>query len=896
MTPLHDANITHWHTITSKEVMQKLKTSDEGLTKKDASERLRKYGANKIQKTRIEGPFKILLRQLKNPLVFILLAATALAFFMGKMTDAAVIVSVVILNSIIGFIQEYQAGKAIQALINMHSEAVTVIRSGESIQVPAFELVPGDMVTLAEGDLVSADLRVIYSKNLQCDESALTGESVPVAKEIDPVAAAATVGDRSCLVHSGTLVTAGSGTGIVVATGSSTELGQISELLKGTKKPATPLTKSLSNISKWMTIITLCVCAALFGIGIFRGFGLLESALTAITLAVASIPEGLPAVITISSAIGVRRMARRKAIIRHLPTVETLGSTTVICSDKTGTLTRNEMTVQYIWTPEASLKVEGVGIDPTLSTQQIEEKSIHEILRAGVLCSDASLDKDQTGKWYPIGDPTEAALVVAARKFGNEEDSLREKNKRLDIIPFDSKRKYMATLVQLETGENVLYMKGAPEVILKKCGANSQVLDEIHRESRNGMRIIAFASKSMPKDHKHLIEKDLSTEFELLGIQGMIDPPRVEVEDSILACKEAGITVKMITGDHPGTAQSIAETLRIIKSDQEVTSGSMLDKLSDQEFNEIVLKTNVFARVTPEHKLKIVKALQRHGHVVAMTGDGVNDAPALKKADIGVAMGISGTAVAKEAADMIIGDDNFKSIEAAVEEGRRVYDNLIKTITFLLPTSIGQGLVILAATLFFPVTDGILLRPIQPVQALWVNLVTAIALALPLAFEAMELDVMKRQPRKPNTPILQGIIIFRIFFVSILIAAGTIALFFWEYELELQKNVSQALATSEAQTMAITSLLFFQIFYLLNCRSLHLSFFKLGIFSNPTVYLGIGALILVQIGFVHLPIMNQWFHSSPLSLQAWLVSIAIAFTIFPIIEFEKWLRRRVLKQ
>lgn len=750
-------------------------------------------------------------------------------------------------------------------------------------------------LTITEAsDLVAADLRVTYSKNLQSDESALTGESIPVTKLEKPVAREAVPTDRTCLVYSGTLITAGTGSGVVVGTGSSTELGRISDLIKETKKPQTPLSKSLANIAKWITIVTLVVGVALFGIGILRGYGPLESALTAITLAVASIPEGLPAVITIASAIGVRRMARRNAIIRYMPTVETLGSTTVICSDKTGTLTRNEMTVQHIWTPLTSIELEGVGIDPTLSTTKTEDKSLQEILRAGILCSDASLDIDKAGKWYGIGDPTEVALVVSARKFGIEEDRLRDQNERLDIVPFDSKLKFMATLVNLEQGEHVLYLKGAPEVILNKCRPNPDVTDELHRLSRRGMRIIAFASKTLSKEQRSISDQDLNTGFELLGIQGMIDPPRVEVKGSILACKEAGISIKMITGDHPGTAQSIAKTLGIIKSGHGVVSGTMLDEMTENELNKSVLKFNVFARVTQEHKLKIIAALQKHGQVAAMTGDGVNDAPALKKADIGIAMGISGTAVAKEAADMIIADDNFESIEAAVEEGRRVYDNLVKTIAFLLPTSIGQGLVILAATLFFPVTDGILLRPIQPVQALWVNLVTGIALALPLAFEAMEADVMKRQPRKPNTPILQGVIIFRIFFVSIIIAAGTIGLFLWEYELELQKGTSHALASSEAQTMAVTSLLFFQIFYLLNCRSIHISFFKVGWFSNPIIYLGISALIIVQALFVHFPPMNRWFHSLPLTFESWMVTIIIAFTIFPIIEIEKWLRARIL--
>ena len=900
-----------WHSLPVDDIFKEFKTSPEGLTSKEARRRLKKTGPNTLRKHRPENIFHIILRQLQNPLIYVLVAATVLALVMGKMTDAIVVFSVVVINTIIGFIQEYQASRTIQGLLEMIPEHATVVRDGDQKSVPVTELVPGDYVLLQAGDRVSADMRLAAVKNLQCDESALTGESVPVAKQTEEVDEDAGIGDRSCMAFSGTLVTAGTGDGIVTATGSRTEMGKISELLETTTSLKTPLTRSLEKVAQWITWAILLVGVVLFFIGLFRGYTLADAAFSAITLAVATIPEGLPAVITIASAIGVQRMARRNAIIRHLPAVETLGSTTVICSDKTGTLTRNEMTVQALWNGGKVFRITGIGLAPKgkiyeeSSEQEAPADEIEELLRAGTLCNDASLEEENHDEWKAVGDPTEVALIVASRKFKLHEEELKEQWPRLDELPFDADRKIMATLHQSPSGKKVIYLKGAPVAVMPLLMDENQektkLLSEKVRAAAKkladaGMRVLTFAAKELPEDHPpNMEEGDLCNGFKLLGLQAMIDPPRTEVKASIRACQQAGISVKMITGDHPGTAGAIGRDLGILSSGQKVIAGHEIADMKEEELQQAVDTTHVFARVAPEHKLKLVKALQANGQVVAMTGDGVNDAPALKRADIGVAMGITGTAVAKESADMILADDNFQSIEAAVEEGRRVYDNLIKSIAFILPTSIGLGLVIFIAVLFFPAEEGIQLHPMQPVQVLWINLITAVALALPLALEAMEPDVMRRPPRKPNAPIMNPLLTFRMIMVASIMATGTIGLFLWEYRTELAGGASQTLALAEAQTMAVTTMVFFQAFYLINCRSLKYTIHQIGFFSNLFIFLGIAAVLLAQVAFVYVPFMNYWFHSAPLKLNAWLASAGVGAMILPVVMIEKWIRKRMAK-
>ncbi|MFV7236061.1 cation-translocating P-type ATPase [Flavobacterium sp. ZB4R12] len=897
-----------WHSVSYNNVLENFNASSKGLNMTEAEKRLKIVGPNILYRQNRESAFKILLRQFLNPLIYVLLAATILAIAMGKITDGIVVFCVIIINAIIGFVQEYQAGKTIQGLLKLIPENATVMRDGKQKNIPAADLVPGDYVLLQAGDKVSADMRLTFVKNMQCNESILTGESLPIEKNTDIIDADTGIADRKNMVFSGTLITSGTAEGVVVLTGIKTEIGKISALLQTTTSVKSPLTKSLEKIARGITFSIILVGILVFLIGIFRNHTFIDAMFSAITLAVAAIPEGLPAVITIASAIGIMRMAKRHAIIRHLSAVETLGSTTVICSDKTGTLTLNEMTVQVLWNGTQKFNVTGAGINTdgkilkNDSDEEGTEGEIGELIRAAALCNDATLH-NKDGHWKAVGDPTEVALIAVAGKFGINEDELRSKWRRLDELPFDSEKKIMATLHLSPSGEKIIYLKGAPESVIPLLlnSENSsivfdteQVRAEALQMAGTGMRILAFASRKVDSEHSSLITEEDLCEFTFLGIQAISDPPRMEVKEAIDSCHNAGITVKMITGDHPATAAAIGRELGFINADRVIT-GKELQNLNAQELQEVVKNTNIFARVSPEDKLNLVKALQANGEVVAMTGDGVNDAPALKRADIGVAMGISGTAVAKEAADMILADDNFESIKAAVEEGRRVFDNLLKSIVFLLPTSIGLGLVIFIAVLFFPLEGGILLIPMQPVQVLWINLITAVALSLPLALEAMEPDVMNRPPRKPNKPLLSSLIIFRMILVSLIMAGGTIGLFLWEYNIELSRGMAHSLAISEAQTMAVTAMVLFQVFYLIDCRSLNFSVNKIGLFSNPSIYIGIATVLFVQTAFVYFPFMNRWFHSSPLKAEAWGVSAMVAFSILIIISVEKWIQRKYFK-
>ncbi len=886
---------TLWHSLSYEDAFKYLQSSPTGLSHEEAKLRLDKFGLNHLQVKSSESILWIILRQFHNPLIYILLISATLALLLSKTTDALVVLSVVMLNTLIGFIQEYRSSKMIQALLQMIPQKSTTIRNGSLSSIPSSEIVPGDILVLQAGDRVAADIRLFSIKNLECNESALTGESIPVAKRSNPVSANVTIADRKCMAYSGTLVTSGTGTGLVIATGVRTEFGKISELLEQVSTLETPLTYTLGRIARWVTITVFLMSAGLFGIGYLRGYSMLDAGLASIALAVAAIPEGLPAAITIASAIGVQRMARRKAIIRHMLAVETLGSTTVICTDKTGTLTQNEMTAQSIWTPQGSFLATGIGYSPAgqiLPQNPFlpHKQDATELLMAAMLCNDASIEQREN-RWIPNGDPTELALIVISRKGGLHEDSLKEQWPRIDVIPFESERRIMATLNATPSNKKMIFLKGAPEEVFKICQTHHQSIHiQVENMAKQGMRVIAVAKKELASERLSLEEDDIKGGFILLGLLGMIDPPRQGVPESIRACQKAGITVKMITGDHPLTAGVIGCELGL--GCRRVITGLELDSLTPNEFKQIVIQNHVFARALPEHKLKIVEALQSLGHIVAMTGDGVNDAPALKRANIGVAMGISGTSVAKEASDMVLADDNFASIEAAVEEGRRVYDNLIKSIAFMFPTNLAQALVILIAVLFSPIHDKVLLLPILPVQILWINLIVCVALTLPLAFEAMEPDIMQRPPRNSKAPILSRFILFRTLLVAALMATGTIGLFFWEYFIELAKGTSEKIAISEAQTMSVTSLMFFQVFYLFNCRSLRFSIFKIGFFSNPHVLLGIGFVILTQVAFVYVPFMNTFFGSSSLNLEAWFISVAVAILILPIIALEK----RVIKR
>jgi Ca2+-transporting ATPase len=902
-----------FHTLDPEQAIRAAGSSLDGLSTADAERRRGEFGLNQLPKAKGEGPLLLLWRQINNPLIWVLIAAGFVAMAVDPtdgLKNGLVILAVVVLNTLIGFVQEFKAGKAIEALSQMVPENITAMRDGRKLTLPAVELVPGDIVLLASGDKVPADLRLLSARSLQIEEAALTGESVPSEKTTDPIDAKAGLGDRKNMAFGGTLVTYGTGTAVVIATGAKTELGKISDMLKETTDLQTPLTKALASIGKTITLAIIVLAILMLIIGTTRavvstGVGVLEAlreqVIFAIALAVGAIPEGLPAIVTIALAIGVQRMAARRAVIRKLPAVETLGSTTVICSDKTGTLTRNEMTVQALWTPtRAHVAVSGVGYEPRGEFRTGDallpaiDGQVRDLLVAGALCNDSVVARDEAGHWKVTGDPTEAALVVSAGKAALTAETLRTRHPRLDAIPFESENQFMATLHDFDDGNRVL-LKGAPEVVLKRCvGVDAApVLHEVEHLARQGMRVLALAQKRVPGEHRNLEMSDAAGGFELLGLQGMIDPPRPEAMAAVRTCHAAGITVKMITGDHKATAAAIGQQLGLI-TEQPAVTGQQLAETSDEQLKTVVNQTNVFARVAPEHKLRLVRALQAQNQVVAMTGDGVNDAPALKQSNIGVAMGITGTAVSKESADIVLTDDNFASIAAAVEEGRRVYDNLIKSLAFVLPTNLGLAMILMAAVAFFPFDPQTkdLLLPMLPTQLLWINLVATVALALPLAFEAKELDVMRRRPRRPDAPVLSKFVLTRTFVAAFLMAGGAVGLFLYEYWTELNRGVAADVALAEAQTMAVTTVILFQIFYMLNCRSLKDSILKIGLFSNWTIYLGIGGLVVLQLLFIYAPFMNALFGTHPLAVSELFKSLAVAAIVLPVISAEKWWRNR----
>ncbi len=899
-----------WHTLEPQNTLSQLESSERGLSSEQASERLQQYGRNEIERKAKESLLQLLWRQINNPLIWVLLGSASLAMVLGKITDGLVVLAVVVINAIIGFIQEFKAGRAIEALSGMVPRNATVLRDDRNLTLPAAELVPGDVVLLAAGDSVPADMRLLALKNLQVEEAALTGESVPVEKRLDVAEATAVIGDRTCMVYSGTLVTSGTASAIVVATGMATELGRISDMLETAIDLETPLTKKLAVVSNWITIGIVAISAVILAVGVKRALdmaiplatALKETLVFAIALAVGAIPEGLPAVVTIALAIGVQRMARRNAIIRRLPAVETLGSTTVICSDKTGTLTCNEMTVTELVTLKQSVRISGIGYEPkgilTHDGQALPSLpgDIEELLRAAVLCNDAGLHQGSAG-WSINGDPTEAALLVAAAKAGMAQETVNQQWPRLDVIPFASETQSMLTL---HGGEGcIAVLKGAPEVVFQHCleasdeSIHQQLIAAMHRLGAGGMRVLALATMNWPEGE--LLPAEVpSSGFRFLGLIGMIDPPREEAITAIAACHRAGIVVKMITGDHRTTAAAIGSELRLADDHRAVT-GVELSAMSDDELTAAVQSTNIFARVAPEHKLRLVKALQAEQHIVAMTGDGVNDAPSLKQANIGVAMGITGTAVSKESADIVLADDNFASISAAVEEGRRVFDNLIKSLAFLLPTNLGLALILIYGIMFFPFdpVTKVLLLPMLPTQLLWINLVAAVALALPLAFEVKEPDIMNRPPRDPNSPLFSAFVVFRVVAVSILMTAGTIVLFNLEYQQGLTAGIAEAQVLAKAQTVAVTYVILFQIFYMLHCRSLKDSLLKIGLFSNPTVFWGIGVVLALQALFIYLPLLQKIFKTTPLSAKDLGLTLLAALAVFPVISLEKWIRLRM---
>lgn len=888
---MFDENSTQlWHSLSAVEVIARLESNPDGLGDSEATQRLTKYGPNELQAAAPVSRWAILAAQFKNVLIIILLIGAALSAFMGHGTEAVAISVMVLLAVLLGFVQEYRAERALEALSRMAAPTAAVLRDGQEVVIPASKLVPGDVVLLRTGDRVPADLRLLETINLQCDEAALTGESVPVEKQTahldDPNLS---VGDRSNLAYAGTMITYGRGRGMVVVTGMRTEFGKVAQMLQTVEVGRTPLQENLDKVGKSLAMASLAVVAVIIALGVFRGQPLLEMLIFGIALAVAAVPEALPAVVTISLAIGVQHMARRSALVRRLPAVETLGSTSVICTDKTGTLTKGEMTVRKLFLDSRIVEVSGAGYDPSgrfISDGSATESSaeLRLLLQAGALASDAQLIEDvSAGRWRIIGDPTEGALVVAAAKAGLDKTALESEYPRVHEIPFTSERKRMTTLHAASKGQ-VAYSKGAPEVILEYCTQELTASGLIALDEKRKNAILAMAQQMADQALRVLavaykpdaVKEDAEQGTIFLGLLGMIDPPRPEAKDAVGTCTKAGIKTVMITGDHPLTAQAIARELGILKHGRVIT-GMELEAMSDPDFEREVENIDVYARVSPKDKLRVVTALQKKDYIVAMTGDGVNDAPALRKADIGVAMGITGTDVTKEAGVMTLLDDNFASIVGAVEEGRKIFGNIKKYLMYLLSSNIGE-IVLMAAASFI----GLPL-PLTAVQILYVNFATDGLPALGLSMDPPEEDLMRRPPRNPRTGVFTRPVVILIVVGGLWSAVVNIGIF--------ACALNYGLPLKEAMSMTFVSLILIQFFKAYNYRSDRHTVLNRP-FSNKWLNAAILWEISILVAVVNIPLLEDVFGLVALSLAEWLILLGAAFTVSPVLEITKWMVRR----
>jgi magnesium-transporting ATPase (P-type) len=879
-----------WHGLELDEVAARLGVHRQrGLTQAEAEARLARFGPNQLPTPPRRPVWLRFARQFHNVLIYVMLAAAAVTAGLGHWIDAAVLLAAVVVNALIGFVQEGKAEQALAAIRRMLSLRATVVRDGQRSGIAAEALVPGDLVALAAGDKVPADLRLVAEKALRANEAILTGESEVVDKALAAVPAAAPLGDRRCMLYSGTLVSSGLATGVVVATGARTELGRIGGMLRDVQPLATLLMRRIDAFGRWLAVAIVALAAATFVIGtLWREHPTGEMFFMAVALAASAIPEGLPAIMTVTLALGVRRMAHRHAIVRHLPAVEALGSVTVICSDKTGTLTRNEMTAQEFVTAAHVLGVSGLGYAPEgelgLAGGPVppeERPELAVIGRALVLCNDAELRRHD-GAWQLEGDPTEGALLALAMKAGVDPAAERRALPRTDVIPFEPRHRLMATLHHDAEGRGAVYVKGSHERILELCdrqrGEQPLDLDRwralADEAARRGLRVLAVAMKPADPAQREVRFSHLRRGgFTLLALVGIIDPPRREAVEAVAQCAGAGIRVKMITGDHVETARAIGARIGIGQGKAAVT-GDELEAMGDAELGRLVLDVDVFARTSPEHKLRLVRALQEAGHVVAMTGDGVNDAPALKRADVGVAMGRKGSEVAKEAADVVLADDNFATIANAVREGRGIYDNIRKVILFTLPTNGGEALVVVAAILFE------LVLPLTPAQVLWINMATSSTLGVALAFEAPEHDVMQRPPRDPDEPLLSWFFVWRILMVSALMMAAALGLFLWELD--------RGTSLETARTVAVSTVVMAQMFYLLSSRHvLRSALSREGLLGNPYVLIAILLCAGLQVAYTEAAPLQAVFGSTPLAAPEWARIVVAGALIFAATELEK---------
>ena len=877
-----------------EESLSDLNSKRTGLEQEEATKRLVEFGSNELKKEKGKSPLRLLLEQFKNTLVIILLVATALSFAVGELYDATVIIVIVVAVAVLGFTQEYRAERALEALKKMTAPTASVLRDGKEIKIRTSDVVPGDILLLYTGDKVSADSRLIEVMNLKMDEAALTGESMPVSKDAKLLAAETPVSDRTNTVFTGTTVTYGRCRAVVTSTGMNTEFGKIAKMVQAADEEGTPLEKRMANVGKWLGIMAITVCAAVAVLGIIRQHEILEMILWGVSLAVAAVPEALPAVVTGALAVGMYRMAKQHAIVRKLPAVETLGCTSVICSDKTGTMTKGEMTVQSIFIDQTTVKVTGVGYEPTgkfliegKASNPIESKGLQTLLTIATLCNDAGLEKKEA-KWTVKGDPTEGALIVAAAKAGLQKEDLENKEPRIGEIPFSSERKRMTTIHQTSGNSKVAYMKGAPEIVLQHCNNilqdgkvkkltakdREELLKATEGMATQALRNLGFAYKELPENTRSF-DEEIEKDFVFVGIMGMIDPPREEVKDAISSCAKAGIKVVMITGDHKLTAVAVAQALNLLKENEtegRVLTGEELEKISNEQLIETVENVVVYARVSPEHKMKIVKAWKAKGHVVAMTGDGVNDAPALKTADIGVAMGITGTEVTKEAADMVLADDNFATIIKAVREGREIYGNIKKYLTYLLQCNIMEILVLSIVMLVSPEPRSAV--ALTTIQILWVNLATDGLPAIALGVDPGDPDLMKNKPRDPKESVFSREVKAYLVLSPIITTALLLCGYFYYQPWLGNSNLV------EARTQLFTSVVLVELAIAISCRSLKYPVFKVGIFKNKFLWLAVLSSLGSTLVVLYTPQLQSVFDITYPHVMNWIIAItsmAVAF-------------------